>query len=317
MDQALKNLEDFGVAVIPNVISSAACNEEISKIKCWLQKFEPGFPNSFESGIIANYGIGHSPASWSCRLRIKHIFAEIYGTDKLLTSFDGMSIVDPKRNESPLHFSDDELSYDLLHLDQGPHRVGLHSYQGALYLEGAQKEDFCFKVIAKSHQFHAEFFEEFPPLSKAEFREVERIEVDWYLQKGCSIQRIAVPKGGLVLWDSRTVHAGAAPLKTRAVPKWRFTIFICMVPAKWATEQDLEKKKKGYANLLSSSHWPANGARVWEHEFKPEGKSLAQMPVIACTDEAKKLAGVIPYEFTDDEEPDWSPQYTDKFSHMK
>ncbi len=47
-------------------------------------------------------------------------------------------------------------------------------------------------------------------------REMDDGQVDWYLTQGCVRKRVAVPQGGLLLWDSRVVHAGAKPLKGRA-----------------------------------------------------------------------------------------------------
>ena len=39
--------------------------------------------------------------------------------------------------------------------------------------------------------------------------------VQWYRHRGCLRRRVAVPKGGLLLWDSRLVHCNARPIKGR------------------------------------------------------------------------------------------------------
>ena len=55
-------------------------------------------------------------------------------------------------------------------------------------------------------------------LEKAEYTRLQSDHIKWYLDQGCVAKRVAVPKGGLVLWDSRQVHANANPIKGRAHP---------------------------------------------------------------------------------------------------
>ena len=31
-------------------------------------------------------------------------------------------------------------------------------------------------------------------------------EIKWYEDQGCTLTKVPVPRGGMVLWDSRTVH---------------------------------------------------------------------------------------------------------------
>ncbi len=220
VSKALTELEEKGVTVVDNILTPTECNQQIAILKKWLEKFEPEFPYTSIS-LIHGYKIGHCETAWFCRMKAKHIFAELFGTEKLLTSFDGLAIAKPAEfGDTRFTFNHEAKNDKGLHLDQGPNRSGLHAYQGAIYLEEATASDYCFKVIEKSHKFFDGFFENFEPNPRAHYRLMTEREVDWYLShEGCSIERVAVPQGGMVLWDSRTVHAGAPPLEGRDNPR--------------------------------------------------------------------------------------------------
>ena len=73
--------------------------------------------------------------------------------------------------------------------------------------------------------------------------------------KECEKVRVACPKGSLVLWDSRTVHCGAEPLR-RTEPRIRSVIYLCYLPRSHATEANLRKKIKAFEDQRTTSHWP-------------------------------------------------------------
>ncbi|ELU03442.1 hypothetical protein CAPTEDRAFT_56152, partial [Capitella teleta] len=135
------------------------------------------------------------------------------------------------------------------HHDQGKSRVGLHSYQGALHLEDAEEDDYCFMAIEKSHQFHSEFFKMIPEHKRSESRKLNKGNIDWFKKKGCRIRRVPCAKGGMIVWDSRTVHAGAPPKVGRENPR--------MGPAAWATHEDLKLKEEAYEKFKASKHYPS------------------------------------------------------------
>ena len=316
VEAALRELEEHGVAVVPGVMTPDECDQQVTLLHQWLAKFHPNHPSNINS-IIHKYKIGHCETTWACRLKAKSVFSQIFGTEKLLTSTDGLALaLPPELGDAHFKFAQNWDSFAGLHLDQGPRRKGFHAYQGALYLEEAEWEDYCFKVLRDSHKHHDEFFTHFEPGAKSEFRKLTNKEVEWYESKGCQVKRVAVPKGGMVFWDSRTVHAGAPPVVKRKNPRWRYVVFVCMAPAKWATGEDYVEKRKGYENMRTSNHWPANGAHLFQ-EYKAEpGLDFEEMPEIAKTDEAKKLAGVTLYEPSPSDLPTWEPQYNTEFDYL-
>ena len=142
------------------------------------------------------------------RLQVKPVFAALWGTEKLLSSTDGIAVGRPPENGGT-DFGD-PVPRNGLHLDQGPKKQGLHAYQDAVYLEEALVDDWCFAVMTKSNHFHQEFFTHFGS-GHNEHRKLSDREFEWLKMQGCDPIRIPVTKGGIDLRDSRTVHAGAAP----------------------------------------------------------------------------------------------------------
>ena len=73
------------------------------------------------------------------------MFAELWGTNELLTSIDAVAIGrPPEQGEEQFHSADQSW----LHIDQGAGRVGVHAYQGGVYLEKADADDWVFEVNA-------------------------------------------------------------------------------------------------------------------------------------------------------------------------
>ena len=255
-----------------------------------------GFPNNINT-IIHKYSVAHMSASWEARLLTKPLFAALWGTQKLLSSYDGVAIGKPPETGFG-HFH--EKKRHSLHLDQGPKRPGLHAYQGALYLETADEDDWCFQVLTKSHLHFEEFFKVFK--AGRGFRTLNDEEVNWLLEKGCDHLRVPVPQGGMVLWDSRLVHDGAPPSMDRKnKDRWRFVNFISMTPAIWAEHKDMAEHKLGYDTLRCSKHWSSSGFSLFPNYRKFPGQTIEELPDIAKTDEARQLAGDLWYDFADGE----------------
>ena len=124
-------------------------------------------------------------------------------------------------------------------------------------------------------------------------------ERKWFEEAGCMKRQIPGPKGGIVLWDSRTVHAGAQPIFGRKnMGRWRFVCFVCMAPAIWADAEDLRKKVDGYNKLQCSNHWPISSIKFF-NSGRITDCHITSLPPEAQTPEALQLVGVQPYDFND------------------
>lgn len=212
-DENYKDLEETGYTVLSGVLTEQECDEAIADYRKWLAHFGDTFPETYHSLIKTNSAC-HLEVTWRLRLKAKPLFAQLWKTEKLSTSFDAIAIGRPPEDGAE-EFQDPDKNW--FHADFTPSRVGEHAHQGALYLEEQTEQDWTFQVMQGSHKMLEEFFEKFPERADAVRRfgchtDLNAEEVLYFKNAGCTVSRVPVPKGGFVLWDSRLVHANAAPL---------------------------------------------------------------------------------------------------------
>ncbi|XP_033724850.1 uncharacterized protein LOC117314842 isoform X2 [Pecten maximus] len=307
-------LEEKGYTVVENVLTETECGEYIRAFRDWLTEFPEGeFPYSAHS-LIQRYNIGHHEAAWSTRLKAKAVFSKLWKTDKLLTSVDAIAIGRPPEDGKEL-FAEEGRHW--LHADQDAEKFGLHAYQGTVYLEAVAEDDWTFHVMERSHLYLNSLYDRNQRAalksSVNKFYYLRDDDEEWLISKGCVTKRVAVPRGGMVLWDSRLIHANARPKEGRVHPdRWRFCVMVCMTPAWWATEQDLETKKEAYKDVAMTTHWPSQDVRIMSSLPSKYSKNIGwvkQLPENAKTTEVKQMCGVVSYDFKDGEPngPEWIP----------
>lgn len=212
-DKNFAELDEQGFTVVPNVLTKQECDQAIAEYRAWLANFGDKFPKSFNS-IIKDHNTGHMDTTWRMRLRAKPVFEQLWKTEKLLTSFDAIGIGRPPE-EGAEDFQVPGKYW--LHADFTASRIGLHAYQGALYLEEQTKNDWTFQVMGGSHRYLSDIFENNPVKAEESvmtgfYYKLQSDDVEYLEKKKCRVIRVPVPKGGMVLWDSRLVHANARPL---------------------------------------------------------------------------------------------------------
>ncbi|WAR14984.1 hypothetical protein MAR_005089 [Mya arenaria] len=257
-DKHFSDLDEKGYTVVENVVSPDDCDQAISEYRKWLECFGVDrFPVTYNS-LIWNYNVAHLDTTWKLRLATKPVFAQIWKTDKLLTCFGSIAIGRPPE-ESNERFQ--EPGDYWLHVDVTPGRVGVHAYQGGLYLEEQDEGDWNFMVLEGSHKHLMSLFDEHPERADSarsgdfEYR-LRRDDIIYFKERGCHARRVPVTKGGMALWDSRLVHAAARPLEGRKnAGRWRWATFVSMTPAIWANERDLSIKRHVYDQVCSTTHW--------------------------------------------------------------
>ncbi|KAL1628415.1 hypothetical protein SLS54_001988 [Diplodia seriata] len=252
--------DDFhrdGVAIIKNVITPGKAEYYRQKQIEWLQSFGLGFdpndkstwtqdhlPVSFKGGI-AN---GREP-------KIQQIFADLWGTDELLCSFDGMNITLPQQRDltwSPWP-----------HCDQNPQRKGMQCVQGLLNLAPNGPLDGGLVLMKGSSKLFDAFFretrqqaahEDAPP-PEEDFRDLfifTEQDVKWFEDRGCELVKTCLGPGDFVLWDSRTMHYARHPEGDVI----RSAQYICMTPARFAAKEDLDLKARMFETHQGTTHWP-------------------------------------------------------------
>ena len=314
-EEHFEDLDKKGYTVVHEVVSPEECDEVISQYQKWLAQFKRGtWPSSY-NGIINEYNTGHMTPTWEIRLKTKKVFAQLWETEKLLTSFDAIAIGRPPEDGKEAF---QKPGKHWLHTDQTASRLGLHAYQGAVYLEEQCEDDWTFHVMKGSHKLLDTFYEKHP----AAARESEPLgyynllpnELQFYKDTGdFKMIRVPVPKGGMALWDSRLIHANARPLEQRKHPgRWRYTVFVSMTPAIWATAEDIAKHKEAYENAWMTSHWSSTRIMPYVSMGSPNIVYPLEVPEVAKTEVAMKLSGMMPYDFGDGQpngveyRPEWN-----------
>ncbi|KAK6175436.1 hypothetical protein SNE40_013901 [Patella caerulea] len=312
-----RDLRQRGYCVIPNVIPYNKCDELSQELKSWALAHDNGELFKQPHSLTDAPRIGHLEAAWKARLLVKDVFAAVWGTDKLVSSFDKLSICPPPE----ISTGDFDTGFSWLHVDRSGYRRGLHAFQGGIYLEETTETDACLRIMEGSSKYTDDFFSTHPEATKTSYdKEHYRLsedEIAWYSSKGCFRKLVPAPKGSVVLWDTRTVHDTVKPKKGRPhADRWRYVVLACMLPAIWASDADLEFKRKAFENMSLTCHMPC--LKVRTHEFSediPESLyAIQRMPDITKTPEVLRLVGIEKYDFHDGkpngptEKPKWTEE---------
>lgn len=261
----LTSLKNDGYCVIPNILTEQECDLTIEKMWDWLENLGTGIDRNNQDtwitekwphstrGIIQHLRVGHEEFVWDIRTNSKviEVFSKIWKTDDLLVSFDAINII------KPVEVTKYRSIRPWFHTDQSNRKKGLSCIQSFVNLEECTEHDACFSCLPKSHLYHQEMMQHFNIDTSKDWIKLSNQHMLW-LQEGkeCVRKRVAVPKGGMVLWDSRTIHCNRPARIPRPNPVFRYTIYICMTPKEWCDSKNLEKKKKAFNEMRMTSHWP-------------------------------------------------------------
>mmetsp|Transcript_96485 Transcript_96485/g.251514 ORF Transcript_96485/g.251514 Transcript_96485/m.251514 type:complete len:387 (+) Transcript_96485:128-1288(+) len=227
-------------------------------------------------GLVNSRGAGQSELSWFLRERTKRVFATLWGTDDLITSFDGIGIFRPWRHVSTtggvsVGFLKNRTRGGWLHVDQGRSTAGqMCCVQGLVSLYEQNARTGGFQVVPKSHLLHKEIVDEFADDQLVDYVEppADRLSRE---DSGLEPPRLVVTQAGdVILWDSRTLHAStpgfveeednAATLPEKgdvATSKLlRAVVYVCMTPKHFASPRILTQRRQAYDIKATTSHWP-------------------------------------------------------------
>lgn len=273
IDNMQSYLDMYGIAVIPNIFSQ----DEMIKVRTdmfntlehMMQKLEPPFKQNNESTwkqihkmkplhgmLFQSFGIGHSQFAWNIRQdpRIADIFAKLWHVkpEELLSSFDGVSIgLPPEITNIGFH------KKDWYHCDQSFSNSNLHTIQGLVNCYDINDNDGTLTILEGSNKYHELFATTFNKKNNySDWNLLNEKEQKFYINKGCNITFVKCTAGSLVLWDSRTIHAGSGPLPSRKLPSIRLVIYVCQKPKSYISSSSLIKKKQAFRDMILTSHDP-------------------------------------------------------------
>lgn len=304
------NLQQYGVAIVNNVLDEGECNRMASgmvsdftyltanRTTMGLQPiFDINNPSTWhvidelypiDGMIFQQWGLGQSQIIWDVRTndKIIDVFSRIYGTRELSCSYDGVSFMLPAEITNR---KKDWYSEDRWHFDQKLEAKEFECIQGWVNAIDTNKGDATLAAMLGSHTFHKcyeqLYLQRFGKTieKKGDFVRIDE-GADMLVEMGCIPYRIQCPKGSLVLWDSRTLHYGTKPIQGREKLNYRMVAYVCYTPlslmtsAKKKRKQQLFTEKSGNGCGRTTNHWP-HRPRVF-----PEKPSVArfgaQMPIV-------------------------------------
>jgi hypothetical protein len=185
-------------------------------------------------GIIKHWGIGHTAFAWYIRTRARVVeaFADIWGTDDLVVSFDGACYM-------PLGLDRKNQKKGWLHIDQAAKTLGFVSVQGFVALTSNTQA--TLGVVPNSHlDFVAN-------VSDVENRS-RRFNPMPQLPPSLAI-KVEAEAGDLVLWDSRVAHMNFYGDEPRLVQ------YVSYLPRAQASAADLKKRRDYWYKRRTTSHW--------------------------------------------------------------
>jgi len=297
-----------GYVVVKNVVSPDRAQYYLDNMFEWLESFPFGFkkedkatwgpqnlPAHIKGGMYVGYSIAHEKFYWEARTEpgLIDAFAKLWGTDKLLVSFDGFNITLPAEQHPK--------SEAWPHVDQSPLRKGMQCVQGILNLAPNGPQDGGLIVMKGSSAVSERFFKENIATEKtswgpADWYGFDSPQVEWFKNKGCEFVKVCADQGDLILWDSRTIHYNCLPESNTV----RSVLYMCYTPAAYANAEDLKTKAMLFDKRMSTTHWPhaniyANDQpqiRLGLPETYERSRPLNEPEI---TPQVLRLAGVQPY----------------------
>ncbi|ORY35304.1 hypothetical protein BCR39DRAFT_210 [Naematelia encephala] len=301
-----RNIETNGFAVVRGVIPPERVEDYVNRSYDWLERFGPDFkrndkstwdvknlPPHAKGGMYTLGGVAHEQFMWDirCEPAVVDTFAQLWGTDELLVSYDGMNLALPLPQEQYDHGGK-----PWPHVDQSPLRDNFHCIQGIVALTKSEVNDGGLLILKGSKELYGEFFKqhehEMPEggwPTRDLYLHTEQ-QLQWFYDRGCKWEKICCDAGDLLIWDSRCVHYGAVPSGDRA----RVAAYVCYKPASMVSADALRVKQQGFKSLRNTTHDPVI-VEVPPPLPSWDGYPIAPENPPVLDTRGQKLAGLVPY----------------------
>lgn len=254
-------LKNHGFVVIKEIENEDVCNQYKNELwnvlKCFSKtdldkpenkKWSKNYPTSLHGGM---YTIGHTKTQWKIREKSKYIFEDIWNNKDLVCSFDRFTYYPKERKYKNVDIS------DWIHSDQSYYN-DIDSYQGMLCLsDNMIYKSGGFVCIPKSNLIHKKICELDNQKNKNDWVKLSKEFKKKYVQNE-NILKVKNRKGDFVIWDSKTIHSGFAPINTKNENYDRIVVYVCMRMRKELNKKNANKRKMAFKDKRCTSHNPIN-----------------------------------------------------------
>jgi len=287
-DNLRQIIDEYGFAIIPNVLDQNECQNMINNMWDYLEHITTNWHLpitrnndkswyqikylTYGSTIFQFWNIGHSQMCWDVRQnpKIVNIFAKFWNVQDtdLLASFDGASILFPSEITN---FGWDHDINPWFHTDQSYTDSSFKNIQSWVTAYDVSEDDATLVVLEGSHKYHEEFGKKFNITNPKNFYQLNENELMDYLLK-FQQKKIICPSGSLIIWDSRTIHYGSGHLKCRIKPNTRCISYLCYAPKSFINQDNLIDKKVALINQYTTNHDPCfirfKPNKVYDYQFE-------------------------------------------------
>ncbi|KAJ0121515.1 uncharacterized protein J7T55_008679 [Diaporthe amygdali] len=301
--QWLHDLHRNGWALVKEAVPRERALNYAQKAEDWLEGFKLGYkrddrstwkskniPRHRHGGLFDHFSFAHAQFVWDCKSEhgVRDIFAKIWGTDELTVSFDGGTLAFPTPEEA------DHGKKPWPHSDQSAYRSWPHCIQGLLNLLPNGPEDGGLAVMTGTAPLFEQYFKEHEPPEggwvKRDLVDWTDKELQWFKDRGCEWVKPSMDPGDFILWDSRAVHYGAAPLGENK----RMAIYTCYKPIEFLTEEQRERKVEAFKRGYMTSHDPTDF--VLKEEQMADFNILHPYGPPTINEATRQAIGMIPYK---------------------
>ena len=313
VDNVKTMLENYGVAIIPSILDPQECKDMVDGFWSFLEHVTsqmqvPIDRNNEKSWstfydlyllhgmLMQHWQVGHAQFVWNLRQNRKlvEVFAHIWNItpEELSVSFDGAAFSMPSEVTNRGYYRGNKW----FHTDQSLTNSKFVSVQSWVTGLEVRPGDATLTFLEGSNKLHAEFGKEFNKTDRDDWYKLTETETEWFENRGCKAMNIVCPAGSLVLWDSRTMHAGKEPLKTRERRNFRCVVYLCYMPKSLLTEANRKKKVKALKELRMAGHWSAMKVKLFPKTPRTYGKELPKVVDIdppVLNELGKSLAGLL------------------------
>ena len=265
-------LEREGYVVLKETLTKQQAGKTLNLLWDYLEELDTGidrkdpktwdddrWPTAAHGGILPSYGIGHSKSQWYLRSipNVKKAFAKIWGTEDLLTSFDGVSLWRPW-NINPRWKTESGQTW--FHIDQHPiSRPGKQCVQGLVNLLPTSEEIGGNVMVPGSHKFFKNIPQEYEerlaklPLGVDHFR-FPNDDPKLSSQKPIMCH---MEVGDMLLWDSRTIHCSnsGTSLSKGTKELVRAASLVCMMPKEKSNPEVIKRRREAVKKVISTTNW--------------------------------------------------------------
>lgn len=273
LSQGLDYLNEHGYVVISDIMNENEINQNKDLLWKFIQRDSNGaiqrnnpdtwsnnWPQFSTHGVIKGHGIGQSELLWNVRSNrsIKKVFAQLWNTRQLLTSFDGCCTFRDWRYNSSW-----KTGSGWNHVDQNPRmKPDKCCIQGLVSLYDQNEKTGGLIVYPQTHLQ----FDQLKGVTKTSSDFVKVLDTYSIMNNGKTRGKLVHCKAGdLILWDSRTVHCNSPAVaidelkQDEPVDLLRLVVYVSMGPVQFVrniTLEEFRQKRKDFVERnITTNHW--------------------------------------------------------------